>query len=1603
MMMAPIWGWGQGSEDFTNLPTNSSTSYNSRSWTGTNGVTWTAEGARTDQTMTGKAICWGTSGTRNVISPSYSGGMGNLTFKYVRAFTGTGVRSLEVYVNSVMIGSTITVNSNSDLVVTYSSDINVSGNVVLEIRSTGASQVKVDDIVWTGYAASPPTKLSITSITPTSPAAGSSFNVTVQAQDGSNIPSAVTSATEISLNKASGTGTLGGTTTGTIANGANSVIISGVTFDTPGAGVSITATPTTGMTGLTPATSGAFTVLSTQPTPASVVTITSRTNNSIGLSWTNGNGTGRIVVARLNATTAVAPTPGTAYTANSASFVDGANSTTGTGNVVVYNGTGNSVTITGLTAATAYNFEVYGYNGTAPTINYAAGASAGSTSTLAAEPTAQPTNLTFTNVTATGMTIGWTSGDGTNRIVLVKATSAVDGTPVDGTAYTANTTFGSGAQIGTLNYVVYNGTGNSVTITGLTSNTTYYVAISGFNGSATTINYLTTSPLTGNRITIPTVATAVTVASRTATSMDLSWTNGNGTGRILVARATSSTLVAPTYGTSYTVNSNNITDPLNGSTGTGNIVVYNGTGNSTSVTGLSPATQYQFYVYEYNTSSNYAAAASSSATYTFPTEPTTQASALSFSGILSTAFTVDFTKGDGAYRVILVKAGSAVDGIPVDGTSYLTAAYGSGTQIGTGNYVVYSGTAGSATITGLSPNTTYYVGIFEFNGTGGNSNYLTTAPATGNQITLVAAPSAPTNLTFASVTYNSFNASFTAPGTAPSGYLVLRRKGDVISGTPVGGTVYTAGESIGAAANEIIYVGTSAWSAYAQAGLDDGTTYYYDVYSYNGTETQTSYSLTALSGSQTTSAVPAPNATAATAVTSTGFTANWDEVTGATDGYLLDVSNYLAFGVPGESVTLTEGFNNGTTVPTGWTFTAIGGTYTTATNYGTSSPSLKLDATDDRVQTPTLSGAATSLSFWIKGQGATGSYILVEGFNGSVWSTIQNILLTSITTGTTKTYTSATSPALPSNMVQFRFTYTQSSGNLAFDDVSIIYSPFTPSFVSGYNAKPISGQATVTSEVTGLTPNTPYYYRVRAVGPNSTSANSNVIEVTTLAPPPATSTYSNTGIWTNATNWSNGLPDEFTDAIINGNVIVDDASECNNLTISSAGTLTVVPDAVLDVNGDLLIQSDGTGTGSFIGDAADYLIGGTTTVQRYLTGGWDEWNTGWHQLSSPVAAQPIADFATGNYDFYGWEESTNMWMNYKDAGFEAWNGGTNFNVGQGYLVSYEAANTTQTFTGLLNTADVLQSNLSTNGGSDDGWHLLGNPFASALTWNDGTKWALSNVAGNAKIWHEANKSYSDIAANGIIPSAQGFMVQVINASNSITIPADSRVHNATPFFKSRNEQLLLVATETEGGSAQESKIMVNPMATEGFDFDYDSRFLAGYAPTFYSVAGDELLSTNSFPSIDAGLVIPFGFVKNAASSFSIQLKESMEGRVVYLTDTKTGTVSNLTETPVYSFTSSDGDDANRFLLSFGTLGINNPEATDGVQVYAFGEVLYIGMSSKEAAQVNVYNLTGQLVMQGRTGGNTLSTFNTSALGTGIYVVNVVMGNQVISRKVAIRN
>ena len=91
------------------------------------------------------------------------------------------------------------------------------------------------------------TQLAVTSVNDGSnPTAGTGFSVVIQAQNSHGNATNVAVDTAVSLSRYSGTGTLGGTLTGTIAAGTGSMTISGVTYTKAESGVSLTVTRTSG-------------------------------------------------------------------------------------------------------------------------------------------------------------------------------------------------------------------------------------------------------------------------------------------------------------------------------------------------------------------------------------------------------------------------------------------------------------------------------------------------------------------------------------------------------------------------------------------------------------------------------------------------------------------------------------------------------------------------------------------------------------------------------------------------------------------------------------------------------------------------------------------------------------------------------------------------------------------------------------------------------------------------------------------------------------------------------------------------------------------------------------------------------------------------------------------------------------------------------------------------------------------------------------------------------------------------------------------------------------------------------------------------------------
>lgn len=111
------------------------------------------------------------------------------------------------------------------------------------------------------------------------------------------------------------------------------------------------------------------------------------------------------------------------------------------------------------------------------------------------------------------------------------------------------------------------------------------------------------------------------------------------------------------------------------------------------------------------------------------TEPTAQASNLSFNGTTAWDFNVNLSGTSANYYLLLRKKGSAPSSIPVDGNSYRKGQWLGDAQ------VVHSGPASNFNARDVVANTNYHFACYAYNGSPGFENYLTTAPLTGQVTT----------------------------------------------------------------------------------------------------------------------------------------------------------------------------------------------------------------------------------------------------------------------------------------------------------------------------------------------------------------------------------------------------------------------------------------------------------------------------------------------------------------------------------------------------------------------------------------------------------------------------------------------------------------------------------------------------------------------------------------------------------------------------------------------------------------------------------------------------------------------------------------------------
>ncbi|MGD9613163.1 MAG: hypothetical protein AB7V22_09715, partial [Kiritimatiellia bacterium] len=288
-------------------------------------------------------------------------------------------------------------------------------------------------------------------------------------------------------------------------------------------------------------------------------------------------------------------------------------------------------------------------------------------------------------------------------------------------------------------------------------------------------------------------------------------------------------------------------------------------------------------------------------------------------------------------------------------------------------------------------------------------------------------------------------------------------------------------------------------------GLAAGATYFFRVraVSFGGTSSNSAASSVTLP-----EAVPAaPASIWASATNATDFTAAWSAASGATS-YRLDVGTNATFAAGGGSVNLMSnaGFESGD--GTDWDKFETEYAITTADpEEGGYAATCSATDTRDLMQMVDIAGDGTTeyeISYWYRITAGDGSDLRIWASwaaGGQVsGDSLQPATYDAVATNwTKKTYHVV--PQSGANVLNFEVrTYGGATVYLDHFFVGTSGGGSVPSYVPGYSNRMVSGTS---QSVTGLTAESTYYFRARAVNGAGTSPDSPVASATTASNAPA--------------------------------------------------------------------------------------------------------------------------------------------------------------------------------------------------------------------------------------------------------------------------------------------------------------------------------------------------------------------------------------------------------------------------------------------------------------------------------------------------------------------
>jgi len=524
------------------------------------------------------------------------------------------------------------------------------------------------------------------------------------------------------------------------------------------------------------------------------------------------------------------------------------------------------------------------------------------------------------------------------------------------------------------------------------------------------------------------------------------------------------------------------------------------------------------------------------------------------------------------------------------------------------------------------------------------------------------------------------------------------------------------------------------------------------------------------------------------------------------------------------------------------------------------------------------------------------------------------------------------------------------------------------------------------------------------------------------------------GNWDNLANWESSSDNSYwipATAIPTSQATAVDINPTTQITMPTGTTLapvTVKAGGKLTLNNNVTLngvtlQSDATGTATFVDTNNDSPQSVTATVQQHLTA-----ERNWY-TASPIATGTASGLNLGT-SVQTYNESSKAWtiLGSSDA----------LVAGKGYVsVATTGTGSTGTvsFNGVLNTGTIPVA-VTRTGTDKAGFNLVANPYPSYLDWtlitadplnaNIGTTlWFRTKTAANAYIFSTYNSTGDVAVANSAattitkyIPPMQAFWIRVNSgtASTNLTFKNSMRSHRDvngnTMKAPKQDSQKLLRLQVSNGLNSDETVLYFDANAQNSLD-NYDSQKMfnnSSVQPEIYSILGSEQLVINGLnnSALDSEQIL--GFHAGETTTYSIAVSEMLnfeENTQVLLKDKLVNKQIELSENSVYQFSSNSVKTTDRFSLIFKTAGnatglnLQNEQLNASVFVSAANCIeIRCNKISNSNTKLAVFNLMGEVIynaaiLEGQHAVN-------QKLNAGVYIVSVSTNGKTITKRVIIQ-